>query len=205
MLFRRRPGTGIKGSTNDGGDPRAFLTFQHLILYLKLSSRNVIDTRYRVDRGFINTKPDAGCSELQRVGTAPAADHEHLAHSTPERNRFTATDFNSYVTVTIADGAPKRENGRMKASTEPGLGTTPIADVLGDPVAAFSRARRPGIIGAAAPVGRNSYSLSCHEGRMAPVPEVVLGPAVENTSTVTCAEVNGKNVSRFARRRTEGP
>ena len=30
----------------------------------------------------------------------------HLAHSTPPEFQFTATDFNSYVTVSIADGAP---------------------------------------------------------------------------------------------------
>ncbi len=33
----------------------------------------------------------------------------HLAHSTPPELLFTATDFNSYVTVDIADGAPQRE------------------------------------------------------------------------------------------------
>lgn len=58
----------------------------------------------------------------------------HLAHSTPEEFRFTSTDFNSYVTVSTADGAPKRENGFMKASTDAGLGITPKLDVLGAPV-----------------------------------------------------------------------
>lgn len=58
----------------------------------------------------------------------------HLAHSTPTEFLFTSTDFNSYVTVSIADGAPQREQGRMAASTEPGLGVTPRMDVLGDPV-----------------------------------------------------------------------
>ena len=55
----------------------------------------------------------------------------HLAHSTPAELRFTSTDFNSYVTVSIADGAPQRVNGRMSASTRPGLGITPRMDVLG--------------------------------------------------------------------------
>ena len=58
----------------------------------------------------------------------------HLAHSTPEKFRFTSTDFNSYVTVKIAEGAPKRVNGHMAASTAPGLGITPIANVLGKSV-----------------------------------------------------------------------
>jgi L-alanine-DL-glutamate epimerase-like enolase superfamily enzyme len=55
----------------------------------------------------------------------------HLAHSTPPEFLFTATDFNSYVTVSTAEGAPKRVNGRMAASTKPGLGVTPRMNVLG--------------------------------------------------------------------------
>ncbi|MEN9576573.1 MAG: hypothetical protein RL514_4428, partial [Verrucomicrobiota bacterium] len=55
----------------------------------------------------------------------------HLAHSTPEEFRFTATDFNSYVTVSTATGAPQRVNGYMSASTAPGLGIKPKLDVLG--------------------------------------------------------------------------
>jgi L-alanine-DL-glutamate epimerase-like enolase superfamily enzyme len=58
----------------------------------------------------------------------------HLAQSTPPEFLFTATDFNSYVTVSIAEGAPRRVNGRMAASTTPGLGVTPRWDVLGKPV-----------------------------------------------------------------------
>jgi len=59
----------------------------------------------------------------------------HLAHSTPERLRFSSTDFNSYVTVRNATGAPERDNGRMSAGTEPGLGVTPDFDNLGKAVA----------------------------------------------------------------------
>jgi L-alanine-DL-glutamate epimerase-like enolase superfamily enzyme len=55
----------------------------------------------------------------------------HLAHSTPPEFLFTATDFNSYVTVSIAEGAPRRINGRMAAPTAPGLGVTPRPEVLG--------------------------------------------------------------------------
>ncbi|WP_169977965.1 cis-3-hydroxy-L-proline dehydratase [Tautonia rosea] len=58
----------------------------------------------------------------------------HLAHSTPTEFLFTSTDFNSYVTVSTAEGAPRRVNGRMAASEEPGLGVSPRMDVLGEPV-----------------------------------------------------------------------
>jgi L-alanine-DL-glutamate epimerase-like enolase superfamily enzyme len=55
----------------------------------------------------------------------------HLAHSTPTELLFTSTDFNSYVTKSIADGAPQRKNGRLAASTQPGLGVSPKFEVLG--------------------------------------------------------------------------
>jgi L-alanine-DL-glutamate epimerase-like enolase superfamily enzyme len=58
----------------------------------------------------------------------------HLAHSTPPEFLFTTTDFNSYVTVSTADGAPHRVNGRMAAGVQPGLGITPRIDVLGKPI-----------------------------------------------------------------------
>src|SRR5262249_30749754 len=58
----------------------------------------------------------------------------HLAHSTPPEYQFTATDFNSYVTVSIAEGAPRRVNGRMAAGAGPGLAVTPRREVLGEPV-----------------------------------------------------------------------
>ena len=57
-----------------------------------------------------------------------------LAHSTPPELLFSSTDFNSYVTVSTAEGAPQRKNGRMAASKEPGLGIEPRMDVLGEPV-----------------------------------------------------------------------
>jgi len=65
-------------------------------------------------------------------GDIVTASIAHLAHSTDPKLLFTATDFNSYVTVDIASGAPKRDNGRMKSSSKPGLGINPYLEVLGD-------------------------------------------------------------------------
>ncbi len=61
----------------------------------------------------------------------------HLARSTPKDFCFTATDFNSYGSVSIAEGAPQRIDGRMTAADRPGLGVTPRFDVLGAPVLAI--------------------------------------------------------------------
>lgn len=61
----------------------------------------------------------------------------HLARATPPEFTFSATDFNSYGTVDIAEGAPRRVNGRMTAADRPGLGITPIFEALGAPVAEY--------------------------------------------------------------------
>jgi L-alanine-DL-glutamate epimerase-like enolase superfamily enzyme len=65
----------------------------------------------------------------------------HLAHSTPGRFLFSSTDFNSYVTVAFAEGAPRRAGGRLAASREPGLGVRPDLALLGEP--AIEVARNP--------------------------------------------------------------
>jgi L-alanine-DL-glutamate epimerase-like enolase superfamily enzyme len=66
-------------------------------------------------------------------GDVTTAAIAHLAHSTPTEFLFTATDFNSYVTVQTADGAPRRENGRLASSDAPGLGIAPRPEILRTP------------------------------------------------------------------------
>ncbi len=78
-----------------------------------------------VSMGIAMTLEDSWGGDITTAAIA------HLAHSTPEEFRFTSTDFNSYVTVSTADGAPKRVDGFMMASTSPGLGIKPKMDVLG--------------------------------------------------------------------------
>ena len=63
----------------------------------------------------------------------------HLAHSTPERYRFSSTDFNSYITTRNAFDAPERKDGKMRAPTGPGLGITPDFESLGEPVAIYKK------------------------------------------------------------------
>ena len=58
----------------------------------------------------------------------------HLAHSTPPQALFTSTDFNSYLTVSIARNPPLRQHGRLAAPSEPGLGLEPNTEVLGEPI-----------------------------------------------------------------------
>lgn len=69
------------------------------------------------------------------IATAAIA---HLAHSTPPEFLFSTTDFNSYVTVSAADGAPQRVDGRMAASNSPGLGIIPKSSILGRAVVEVS-------------------------------------------------------------------
>ena len=56
-----------------------------------------------------------------------------LAHSTPEKFRFSATDFNSYCTLHVAKGAPVRVNGAMSVTERPGLGVELDVNVVGQP------------------------------------------------------------------------
>ena len=95
-------------------------------------------TRARQARDLCLTLGIAMTLEDTWGGDIVTAAIAHLAHSTPPEFLFTATDFNSYVTVSIAAGAPQRVQGRMAAPTAPGLGVTPRAEVLGEPVLAFN-------------------------------------------------------------------
>lgn len=73
------------------------------------------------------------CIEDSWGGDVVTAAIASLAHSTPETFRFSATDFNSYVTVSFADGASRRDNGSMSAPTGPGLGIRLRHDIVGTP------------------------------------------------------------------------
>lgn len=91
-------------------------------------------TRARQARDLCVTLGIAMTIEDSWGGDVATAAIAHLAHSTPPELLFTSTDFNSYVTVSTAEGAPQRDNGRMAASTEPGLGVRLREDVLGEPM-----------------------------------------------------------------------
>jgi L-alanine-DL-glutamate epimerase-like enolase superfamily enzyme len=81
-----------------------------------------------VSLGFAMIIEDSWGSDIATAAIA------HLAHSTPAEFRLAATDFNSYVTVSTAAGAPVRADGRMAAPTAPGLGIAPRPEILGAPV-----------------------------------------------------------------------
>lgn len=81
-----------------------------------------------VSLGLAMTIEDTWGSDITTAAIA------HLAHSTPSHYLFTATDFNSYVTVSTASGAPQRSNGRLAATTAPGLGVSPRMEILGEAV-----------------------------------------------------------------------
>ena len=91
-------------------------------------------TKARLARDLCLTLGIAMTIEDSWGGDVTTAAIAHLAHSTPPEFLFTSTDFNSYVTVSTAEGAPQRVNGKMAASTRPGLGITPRMEALGKPV-----------------------------------------------------------------------
>ena len=103
------------------------------VVNLKISKVGGL-TRARQIRDFCVSMGIALTIEDTWGGDIATAAIAHLAHSTPPRYLFTTTDFNSYVTVSIAEGAPQRKEGRMAASHRPGLGVEPRWNVLGKAV-----------------------------------------------------------------------
>lgn len=123
----------------DGIDPllRAHQDLACDVVNLKISKLGGI-TKARQARDLCVSLGIAMTLEDSWGGDIVTAAISHLAHSTPTPFLFTSTDFNSYVTQPIAEGAPQRVNGRLAASTAPGLGIEPIPEVLGDPVFSLS-------------------------------------------------------------------
>jgi cis-L-3-hydroxyproline dehydratase len=91
-------------------------------------------TRAREIRDFCVAMGLAMTIEDSWGGDIVTAALAHLAHSTPPELLLSATDFNSYLSVEIAAGAPRRTNGRLAAPLAPGLGIAPHAEALGAPV-----------------------------------------------------------------------
>jgi len=81
-----------------------------------------------IDLGIAMTIEDSWGGDIVTAAIAS------LAHSTPTELLFSSTDFNSYVTQSIAEGAPQRKGGRLSAGAQPGLGVNPRTDVLGEAV-----------------------------------------------------------------------
>jgi L-alanine-DL-glutamate epimerase-like enolase superfamily enzyme len=67
-------------------------------------------------------------------GDIATAAISHLAHSTPEKFRFSCTDFNSYNTISYSSGSPQKKNGKMQASDDFGLGIKVNEEILGKPI-----------------------------------------------------------------------
>jgi L-alanine-DL-glutamate epimerase-like enolase superfamily enzyme len=100
------------------------------VVNLKISKLGGL-TRTKQVRDLCLTMGIAMTLEDSWGGDITTAAIAHLAHSTPEEFRFTSTDFNSYVTVSLADGAPQRQAGFLSASRAPGLGIRPKPEVIG--------------------------------------------------------------------------
>jgi L-alanine-DL-glutamate epimerase-like enolase superfamily enzyme len=124
----------VLDETIDGLDPllRGHADLAMDVVNIKISKFGGL-TRARQARDLCAALGVAMTIEDSWGGDIITAAIAHLAHSCPEELRFTATDFNSYVTTSIAAGAPRREGGRMRAGSAPGLGVEPRLEVLGAP------------------------------------------------------------------------
>ncbi|HIC80222.1 MAG TPA: mandelate racemase [Kiloniellaceae bacterium] len=68
------------------------------------------------------------------IATAAAL---HLAAATPASAVLNVCDLSGYVTPRLDPAAPLRENGYLSVPEGPGLGVTPHAEALGQPIAVF--------------------------------------------------------------------
>jgi len=81
-----------------------------------------------VDLGIVMTIEDTWGGEIATAAIA------HLAASAPDGFHFQSSAFHDYHTRAIADGGPTVADGHMTITDAPGLGVTPLWDVLGDPI-----------------------------------------------------------------------
>jgi L-alanine-DL-glutamate epimerase-like enolase superfamily enzyme len=134
-IRRRTDHPFVLDETIDGLEPllRAHAEGAMDVVNLKISKLGGL-TKARQARDLCVSLGIAMTIEDSWGGDITTAAIAHLAHSTPPELLFTATDFNSYVTVSTAEGAPQRRNGRMAAASTPGLGINPRWEVLGEPV-----------------------------------------------------------------------
>ncbi len=116
---------------------RAYADLAMDVVNLKISKLGGL-TKTRQARDLCVSLGIAMTLEDSWGGDIATATIAHLAQSTPPQFLFSTTDFNSYVTVSTADGAPQRVNGRMAASKLPGLGIQPKPAVLGEPILTIS-------------------------------------------------------------------
>lgn len=94
-------------------------------------------TKSRLARDMCAAAGIPMCVEDVWGGDIVTAALAHLAISTPVDAFLNTTDLHNYNLVHFAAGAPVNEGGRLVVGDAPGLGVTPDADVLGDPVAVY--------------------------------------------------------------------
>ncbi len=81
-----------------------------------------------INLGIVMTIEDSWGGEIATAAIA------HLAQSTPRAFHFQSSAFHEYNSVAIAQGGPVVEDGYMIAPAQPGLGVTPLMEILGSPV-----------------------------------------------------------------------
>jgi L-alanine-DL-glutamate epimerase-like enolase superfamily enzyme len=61
----------------------------------------------------------------------------HLAQATPATHRRATWLCHDMITIETSEGGARNEGGQARAPEAAGLGVTPLAEVLGEPVAVY--------------------------------------------------------------------
>ena len=94
------------------------------VVNLKISKLGGL-TKAKLARDLCATAGVAMTIEDTWGGDVTTAAIAHLAHSTPPQLLFTSTDFNSYVTVSTAEGAPSASTGGWRRRRRRGWASPP--------------------------------------------------------------------------------
>lgn len=106
------------------------------VVCLKISNLGGLTKARRVRDFLVEHGLSVVCEDTWG-GEITTAAVSHFAASCPESYLYNTTDLHNYNTASTGGPPPEVREGKLFASTQPGLGVTPLASALGEPLAEY--------------------------------------------------------------------
>ena len=106
------------------------------VVCLKISNLGGLTKARRVRDFLVEHGLSVVCEDTWG-GEITTAAVSHFAASCPESYLYNTTDLHNYNTTSTGEPPPEVRDGKLFASTRPGLGVTPLASALGEPLAEY--------------------------------------------------------------------
>ncbi|MGB1861294.1 MAG: enolase C-terminal domain-like protein, partial [Arenicellales bacterium] len=106
------------------------------VVCLKISNLGGLTKARRVRDFLVEHGLSVVCEDTWG-GEITTAAVSHFAASCPESHLYNTTDLHNYNTASTGGPPPEVRDGKLFASTQPGLGVTPLASALGEPLAEY--------------------------------------------------------------------